>query len=79
MTPELKATYAQQIKDNPIWDELYEEIKRELFEEFIANTDIETRERIALAVDMIDDLRVKLEAYIVEGIPLNVGDNNAAS
>ena len=72
-----KAMLAQQILDNPIWDDLYEDMKQDLFEQFCSNVDLKTRERISMAVDLIDDLKEKIEAKMVEGTTLNiVGDNN---
>ena len=72
-----KAMLAQQILDNPLWDDLYEDMKQDLFEQFCSDINLQTRERISLAVDLIDDLREKIEAKMVEGTTLNmVGDNN---
>lgn len=77
ISKERKSVLAQDIIDNPIWDESYEEMKKDLFEQFCGDVDLQTRERISLAIDLIDDLRTKIEAKMIEGAVLNiVGDNN---
>lgn len=77
ISKERKSVLAQDIIENPIWDEVYDDMKKDLFDEFCSNIDLKSRERISMAMDLINDLRVKIEAKMVEGIQLKiVGDND---
>jgi len=74
-----KHQYAKMLSENPLWDEIFKEMKQDLYEQFIIHTDMPTRERIAMAFDMLDDLQVKIMACIAEGANLTiVGDNNVS-
>lgn len=75
-----KANLARAIINNPVWPEIFEDMQQGYFTQFVANTDKENRERIALAIDMMGDFRDQLEAYIVNDTDINqVGDNENVS
>jgi hypothetical protein len=71
----LKAMYAKQIVENPIWPDIYKDLKMQFFDQFCENTDMESRERIAMAMDVVDEIQQKLVFFIVDGEDIKVGDN----
>ena len=78
MDPKLKSMYANEILTNPLWPELFESLSLYYYTQFRVNTDPTTRDRIALAHDLLDDFQTQLEATVMEGsaVPLKlVGDN----
>lgn len=73
-----RSRLAEEILNNPLWDEFFEEMKQDLFVQFcIQDLDYQDRIKISIAVDMIGDLKTKCEAKLMDGVKLNiVGDNN---
>jgi len=52
VTPEQKAEQAKRMVESPIWTECWENVQKDLFEQFCANVDLETRQRISFAMDL---------------------------
>ena len=78
MDSELKSMHAREILNNPLWEELFNDLSMYYYEQFRVNLDPQMRERIAIAHDMLDDFQTQLEASVSEGmvVPLKaVGDN----
>ena len=77
MTPEQKAEQARRMIESPIWTECWENVQKDLFEQFCANVDLETRQRISFAMDLITEFDNQVRSLIVDGTPLKiVGDND---
>jgi hypothetical protein len=77
MTPEQRAKAAQHLLDNPIWKEAWISLQKDMFADFCECCDLQTRERISLAMDLLSDFRAQVERNITEQIPLKiVGDNH---
>lgn len=62
-----KAEYAEIIKENPLWEQMFEDFGQYYYAQFRRHTDLEMRNRISLSVDMLEDFKIMLEAYIIEG------------
>ena len=74
-----RSVKAQAILQNPLWEQLFKDLSMYYYNEFRVNIDPDTRGRIAMAHDMLDDFQTQLEASVDEGmvVPLKaVGDNN---
>lgn len=79
MDDKQRADLAKRIIDNPIWQEVWEEFEWDMFQEFRLHADLATRERVSMAMDMIDDIKSKVEAKMTYNVPLKiVGDNNGS-
>lgn len=72
-----RSKLAEDILNNPLWEEFFTEIKQDLFVQFCNNPDLEAREKISIAVDLMAALKSKCEEKLMDGIQLTVvGDNN---
>ncbi len=79
MDDKQRADLAKRIIDNPIWQEVWEEFEWDMFQEFRLHADLATRERVSMAMDIIDDIKSKVEAKMTYNVPLKiVGDNNGS-
>ena len=70
-----RARLAAAIIGNPVWRDTFEALGKYYYEAFRAAPDVESRTRIALANDILDDFESFLNLAINEGAP-TVGDNN---
>lgn len=77
MTPEQRTKYATALLKNPVWEEAWIDLQRDMFAAFCENISLQDRERISLAMDLLADFRNKVEMKIQFDEPLKiVGDNN---
>jgi len=79
--PKRRLIQARLMIENPLWDAMFEDMKKDLFTGFCEDIDLQSRERIALAVDLLDDLKDRIESYVQFGKPLkivNTGDSDGS-
>ena len=69
-----RARQAQEILENPLWKETFTALGHYYYESFRVAADEHTRDRVAIANDMLDDFESFLNLVVNEGVP-NVGDN----
>jgi hypothetical protein len=69
-----RSRLAREILENPLWKETFKELGQYYYEEFRACRDDESRRKIGIANDMLDDFEAFLTQAIAEGI--TVGDND---
>jgi len=64
MTPNERASLAEQLLSNPLFDELFDSIEKNTVEAMIFATDDETRARSAMRVQAVRTLRTDCEACL---------------
>lgn len=76
-----KAEFAHMLVNNPAWKEMFYEAKKHYFEAFCEDDDMKSRERIAMAMDVLNDLDSILADWVMNGVDVSktlkqVGDND---
>lgn len=79
MNAEQEIRAAKVLLENPIWKQAWIDMQKDMFVEFCDCCDLETRQRISMAMDLLSDFRMQVERKIVDQTPLKiVGDNNGS-
>lgn len=79
MKPEQEVQAAKKLLENPIWEQAWIDMQKDMFAQFVECCDLETRQRISMAMDLLADFRLQVERRIVDQTPLKiVGDNDVS-
>ncbi len=78
LSNERRSALAKQIIENPLWPDVYRDMRLNLFTEFCNTLDLVEQQEIGCAMRVLSRLEDQLGAFITEGKTLKlVGDNDA--